>query len=276
MFWATSKWISTSFPVLLFAWLPGDLLFLKANEMRVNPTHAFLVNFRVCGLNLTLQRRRYFYRCSVAVMLPPEMIQKQNHLPFENMKHADYDRTDTTGWSTTEPRGERSMMTYYYFIFSEWSLIYISRSLFGQVPPVIGVQSPWLCVPTCIDILQQGSLLSQYFSNDRSFHAMESVFRNPWNFCLWNPESWAMESGIHLKESGILLTKTGIKNLKSEINGVKSRIQDCLGLLLHGAWQRGRVKALLEAMLKTELLPTKNKTFTQSLHRQSNVIDCTF
>ena len=192
------------------------------------------------------------------------------------MKHADYDRTDTTGWSTTERRGERSMMTYYYFIFSEWSLIYISRSLFGQVPPVIGVQSRWLCVPTCIDILQQGSLLSQYFSNDRSLHVMESVFRNPWNFCLWNPESWAVESGIHLKESGILLTKTGIKNLKSEINGVKSRIQDCLGLLLHGAWQRGRVKALLEAMLKTELLPTKNKTFTQSLHRQSNVIDCTF
>ena len=199
MFWATSQWISTSFPVLLFAWLPGDLLFLKANEMRVNPTHAFLVNFRVCGLNLTLQRRRYFYRCSVAVMLPPEMIQKQNHLPFENMKHAGYDRTDTTGWSTTEPRGERSMMTYYYFIFSEWSLIYISRNLFGQVPPGIGVQSPWLSAPTCIDFPRQG-FLSQYLSNDSSLHVKESVFRNPLNFsceirnpgkiCLCNPESW--------------------------------------------------------------------------------------
>ena len=32
--------------------------------------------------------------------------------------------------------------------------------------------------------------------------------RKPWflnlgNFCLWNLESWALESGIHLKESGI-------------------------------------------------------------------------
>ena len=144
----------------------------------------------------------------------PELVHKQNLLPFENMKHADYDRTDTTGWSTTEPRGERSMMTYYYFIFSEWSLIYMSRSLFGQVPPVIGVQSPWLCAPTCVDILQQGSLLSQYLSNDRSLHVMESVFRNPWNFCLWNPESWAMETGIHLKESGILL-RIGIQNPSS-------------------------------------------------------------
>ena len=158
----------------------------------------------------------------------PELVHKQNLLPFENMKHADYDRTDTTGWSTTEPRGERSMMTYYYFIFSEWSLIYMSRSLFGQVPPVIGVQSPWLCAPTCVDILQQGSLLSQYLSNDRSLHVMESVFRNPWNFCLWNPESWAMESGILISRNQgsywglesriqVPLTKTGIKNLKSEI-----------------------------------------------------------
>ena len=49
--------------------------------------------------------------------VPPELVHKQNHLPFENMKHTDYDRTDTTGWSTTEARGERSMMTFYYYIF---------------------------------------------------------------------------------------------------------------------------------------------------------------
>ena len=58
--------------------------------------------------------------------------------------------TDTTGWSTTEPRGERSMMPYYYFFFSPWSLIYISGSLFRQVPQVImiGAQSPWLSAST--------------------------------------------------------------------------------------------------------------------------------
>jgi len=34
-------------------------------------------------------------------------------------------------------------------------------------------------------------------------HVRESGFRNPANFCLWNPESWALESGIQLKDSGI-------------------------------------------------------------------------
>ena len=33
-------------------------------------------------------------------------------------------------------------------------------------------------------------------------------------FCLWDPKSWALESGIQLKESGILL-KIGIQNLSS-------------------------------------------------------------
>ena len=40
-------------------------------------------------------------------------------------------------------------------------------------------------------------------------HVKESGFKNPGNFCLWNPESgkiWHMESGIRLKESGIPLT----------------------------------------------------------------------
>ena len=69
----------------------------------------------------------------------------------------------------------------------------------------------------------------------------KSRFRNPRNFCLWNPESWALESGIQLKESGIpltigiqnpsstALTKTRIQYLESGIHGVESRIQDCLG-----------------------------------------------
>ena len=72
-----------------------------------------------------------------------------------------------------------------------------------------------------------------------SAHVRESGFWNRRNFCLWNLESWALESGIQLKESGILLRigiqskvpleKTGIKCLESGIHGVESRIQDCLG-----------------------------------------------
>ena len=57
----------------------------------------------------------------------------------------------------------------------------------------------------------------------------------PGNFCLWNPKSWSVESGIQLKESGIPLTigtrnpsstdKTGVQYLKSGlIHGVESRI----------------------------------------------------
>ena len=72
-----------------------------------------------------------------------------------------------------------------------------------------------------------------------SAHVRESGVWNPWNFCLWNLESWALECGIQLNESGILLRigiqskmpleKTGIKCLESGIHGVESRIQDCLG-----------------------------------------------
>ena len=77
---------------------------------------------------------------------------------------------------------------------------------------------------------------------------MENVcrgIRNPANFCLWNPGSWALESGIQFKESGILLT-IGIQNpsstdkdsriqyLESGIQDVESRIQDCLGFPYKG------------------------------------------
>ena len=44
-------------------------------------------------------------------------------------------------------------------------------------------------------------------------------------FCLWDPESGTLESGIQLKESGI-------QYLGSRIRGVESRIQDCLGFPL--------------------------------------------
>ena len=66
-----------------------------------------------------------------------------------------------------------------------------------------------------------------------SAHVRESGFWNPWHFCLWNLESWALECGIKLDESGIQsnfqLEKTGVRCLESGIHGVESRIQDCLG-----------------------------------------------
>ena len=43
---------------------------------------------------------------------------------------------------------------------------------------------------------------------------------NQGNFCFWNPQSWALESGIQLKESGIQNPQRTIKN---------PRIQDFLG-----------------------------------------------
>ena len=38
--------------------------------------------------------------------------------------------------------------------------------------------------------------------------------RNQGKICMWNPESWALESGIQLKESGIPLA-IGIQNPSS-------------------------------------------------------------
>ena len=38
--------------------------------------------------------------------------------------------------------------------------------------------------------------------------------RNLGKICMWNPESWALESGVQLKESGIPLA-TGIENPSS-------------------------------------------------------------
>ena len=47
-----------------------------------------------------------------------------------------------------------------------------------------------------------------------SLHVREPRFQNQGNFCLWNPEYWALESGTHLKDSGIPLT-IGIQNPSS-------------------------------------------------------------
>ena len=50
-------------------------------------------------------------------------------------------------------------------------------------------------------------------------------FRNPANFCRpWNPESWALKSGIQLKESGISIAiqNPSSSDKESEIHGVES------------------------------------------------------
>ena len=73
--------------------------------------------------------------------------------------------------------------------------------------------------------------LNQWFSfspGPFSPAASASVSFASWkgNFCLWNPKSWALESGMQVP-----LTKTGIQYLKSGIHSVEWRIQDCPGFL---------------------------------------------
>ena len=47
-----------------------------------------------------------------------------------------------------------------------------------------------------------------------TLHVREPRFRNLGTFCLWNPEPWALESRIQLKESRIPL-RIGIGNPSS-------------------------------------------------------------
>ena len=52
---------------------------------------------------------------------------------------------------------------------------------------------------------------------------------------MWNPESWALESGVQLKESGIPLVigsenPSSTDNLECGIRDVESRIPGYLGL----------------------------------------------
>ena len=65
--------------------------------------------------------------------------------------------------------------------------------------------------------------------------------RNPRNFCLWNPESWALESSRNRacwsrnatsdwsSESKWHWQRIGIHYPESGIHGVESRIHNCLG-----------------------------------------------
>ena len=70
------------------------------------------------------------------------------------------------------------------------------------------------------------------FQNHRNFVC---GIRNQGKSWLWNPESWALESGMLLtiviqnprSTCSTDMTKTGIQYLESRIQGVESRIQDC-------------------------------------------------
>ena len=81
-------------------------------------------------------------------------------------------------------------------------------------------------------------------SSTSSHVSRESGLQNPRDLCLWNPQSWASESRIQLRNRTkwhlefriqVPLTKTGIQYLESRIPGVESRIQDCLRFPYCGA-----------------------------------------
>ena len=66
---------------------------------------------------------------------------------------------------------------------------------------------------TFIDLpkIQRNPLLSKWFI---SYTAPCNGIRNLGTICMWNPESWALESGVQLKESGLPLA-IGIENPSS-------------------------------------------------------------
>ena len=74
-------------------------------------------------------------------------------------------------------------------------------------------------------------------------HVRNSWLPNPGNFCLRNPESWALESGIQLKESGIPLTKnpeSSTLNPKSTARNPESKtVLDSLTWRMGGGGGRG-------------------------------------
>ena len=102
---------------------------------------------------------------------------------------------------------------------------FLSKFLLKIFRPINIINSEWQMTFTCCQKKTESTL-----------HVWESRTRE--NFCLWNPESWALESGIQLKESRTHLT-TGIHKdwdpvLYSGIHGVGSRIHDCLRFPIHG------------------------------------------
>ena len=108
-------------------------------------------------------------------------------------------------------------------------------------------------------------------------------FRNPRRFCfkwdlesitflLWNPESWALESGIQLKESGIPVTfgirnpssTSKIRNLvpKSGIHGVEFRIQIVLDSL---TWREQTIFCTIFALQVFRVFEQASRTLKQQI-----------
>ena len=89
--------------------------------------------------------------------------------------------------------------------------------------------------PGTLQISKTINMFNKRFCFRRVAPFKEFGFLNPGNFCLRNPESCALESGIKRTEYGIPLrntfplTMTGIKYLESRTYGVESKIQDFLG-----------------------------------------------
>ena len=69
------------------------------------------------------------------------------------------------------------------------------------------MESSYLYYP----LLEQDMKLAILAVNFLSPHIRESGIRNPTFFCLWNPESGALESGIQSLESGIQPVESGIQ-----------------------------------------------------------------
>ena len=85
---------------------------------------------------------------------------------------------------------------------------------------------------------------------------------NPGKFNgLWNLESWALESGLQLKQSGILLMihlKTKTQCPESGIQGIESSIQDCLGF---------RYMGTIPLFICKELGCSKNNSYSPNVRK---------
>ena len=79
---------------------------------------------------------------------------------------------------------------------------FLSKFLLKIFRPINIINSEWQMTFTCCQKKTESTL-----------HVRES--RTGENFCFWNPESWALESGIQLKESRIPLNDWNPQRLES-------------------------------------------------------------
>ena len=107
------------------------------------------------------------------------------------------------------------------------------------------------------DLLSNGLIVQTWHRCKRLFTSL------PGNFCLWNPESWALESGIQCcrnPESKFHWQRYGIQYLESEIHGMESRTQTCLGATISFSPVNEKVpimQALIFPMHTSEDMPDR-------------------